>query len=95
MIDRNDVIMELETCMASSCRGFKPGVYCPFNDDVWSSIRDALELLKAQEPVKAKEAIWPHRGVFGKCGVCNSPLPVIEGIKSKFCCMCGRAVKWE
>ena len=57
MIDRNDVIMELETCLASSCRGHKPGVYCPFNDDVWNSIRDALELLKAQE----KATIEPKR----------------------------------
>ena len=50
MIDRNDVIMELETCMTSSCRGHKPSVYCPFNDDVWNSVHDAVELLKAQEP---------------------------------------------
>ena len=46
MTDRERIIKELDTCMSASCRGYKPGIYCPLSDEVWAIIRDALELLK-------------------------------------------------
>lgn len=55
---------------------------------------DALAMLKAQEPVKPlDENYWKH--TMGRCGHCKAPLPAIEGLRSKFCWMCGKAVKWD
>lgn len=54
----------------------------------------AIEALKAQEPVPPElDNLWKH--TYGRCGVCRAPLPSIEGLASKFCWMCGRAVKWN
>ena len=50
MIDRKKVIKVLEDCLNSSCCGRKP---CPFSTAVWYGIKDALVLLREQEPVKA------------------------------------------
>ena len=96
-VDREDVILELETCLTSSCRGFKPGVYCPFNDDVWNSVRDAVAMLKAQEPVEPVVDIdtW-------KCGNCGHTLEhqqllgdnVLFHEQYNYCPDCGGKVKW-
>lgn len=32
---------------------------------------------------------------MGRCGHCKAPLPALDGLRSKFCWMCGRQVKWE
>ena len=57
-------------------------------------IDDIVSLLKAQKPVKPiDETCWDN--TMGRCGHCKAPLPKLEGLKSKFCWMCGRAVKWE
>lgn len=55
---------------------------------------DVIALLEAQEPVKPiDENYWKH--TMGRCGHCKAPLPAIEGLRSKFCWMCGRPVKWD
>jgi predicted amidophosphoribosyltransferase len=55
---------------------------------------DALNMLKEQEPMRPiYENYWKH--TMGRCGHCKAPLPAIEGMQSKFCWMCGRAVKWD
>lgn len=57
-------------------------------------IDDALTLLREQEAVKPISAhVWAH--TFGRCGNCEAPLPALEGLRSKFCWMCGKAVKWD
>ena len=62
--------------------------------DMRDSVVDALELMKKQKPVKPIiECYWEH--TYGRCGVCKAPLPAIEGLKSKFCWMCGQAIKWD
>jgi len=72
---------------------------CPYftdvEDDCVTQIQfDALQLLKEQEPVKPiDETYWNH--TYGRCGHCRAPLPALEGLKSKFCWMCGKAVKWN
>ena len=48
-MDREKIIKDLEECMTASCRGYKPGLYCPYNDEEWDIMRDALTLLKEQE----------------------------------------------
>ena len=57
---------------------------------------DALELLKAQEPVKPtryQEGRWFKTW---RCGACRGTLVFRNGKdKPKYCTDCGRAVKWE
>lgn len=59
--------------------------------------RDALSLLKAQEPVepKQKEFLigYHNKGKYVKscCGVCGNAIE----INYKYCPECGRKVKWD
>lgn len=63
------------------------------NVPIWM-LRGALVLLREQEAVKPISAhVWAH--TFGRCGNCEAPLPALEGLRSKFCWMCGKAVKWD
>ena len=48
-IDREKVIKDLEECLSASCRGYRPRLSCPYNDEEWNIMRDALALLKEQE----------------------------------------------
>ena len=80
-----NVILELETCLTSSCRG-KSG-YCQFSDDVLNAIRDAVEHLKTQVPVKPYEMHGEY-----ECGFCRNEVRPDE---HTFCPCCGRKVNWE
>ena len=62
-------------------------------------MRDALALLKAQEPVEPTE---PDEDNMRYCGACGSPVgyevleaPGIEYVQYNYCPECGRAVKWD
>lgn len=104
---RDKTIKGLEECLSASCKGFKPGVYCPLPDEAWNYIRDALALLKEYERaikfqsdrldalLKAQELVEPTlRGGIGGywyCGACN--YQISRG--DKFCRYCGHEVKWE
>ena len=58
-------------------------------------MRDALALLKAQEPVEPTigRAVEydGHDSWWDQCGKCGAPIDPGD----KYCRMCGRAVKWE
>ena len=56
MLDREKVIKDIEECLSASCRGYRPRLSCPYNDDEWDIMRDALALLKEQEAVEPYEA---------------------------------------
>lgn len=79
MPDREKVIKGLEECLSASCRGFKPGAYCPVTDETWNYIRDALALLKAQEPITGETSdgyhtfneLYHHRAVLFSVIVAN------------------------
>lgn len=56
--------------------------------------------------LKEQKAVVPFYGdesfldyfsnhTFGRCGHCKAPLPAIDGLRSKFCWMCGRQLKWD
>lgn len=63
-------------------------------DSWYRAAEDALDLLREQEAVKPISAhVWAH--TFGRCGNCEAPLPALEGLRSKFCWMCGKPVKWD
>lgn len=98
MPDREKVIKDLDECLRASCRGFRPRLSCPYNDDEWDIMRDALDLLKEQEAVKPYqfEDIW-------KCGNCGDGVVAyeelgvsgIEEVKFDYCPTCGRRVLWK
>lgn len=58
-----------------------------------SLLRDALELIKVQEPVNVRGMVLGIDGWGGYCPTCNSFL--LERQNKHFCGNCGQAVKWE
>lgn len=104
MTDREKVIKGLECCMVGD--GNDPDCeICPYatvGDDTCQTMdelfSDALELLKAQEPVEPQHLHDKSRLPL-KCGNCGAFIIIIGGFcgdyKAKFCCECGRPVKWE
>ena len=54
------------------------------------TIREALVLLKGQEPVQVIQREAMHM-LFWCCGSCG--VAITDG--DKFCRMCGKAVKWD
>ena len=95
MMDREKVIKGLECCTTAI------GCYeCPYavggkatNACNLLIDRDALALLKAQEPVEPKHEddrpISPLR-----CGNCGAFILVTNNYKAKYCFECGREVRW-
>lgn len=87
MTDREKVISNLEQCLDDSVAAVVPA----------DTVRDALALLKAQEPMKPVVDIdtW-------KCGNCGHVLEhqqllgdnVLFHEQYNYCPECGRAVKW-
>ena len=92
MADREKVIKGLECCSQLDNDDICPAE-CPYAQDVCCGtvqlMADALELLKAQEPVKPK---W-EKG-YAYCGQCGYKLHwIVE--RNNFCPNCGKAVKWD
>lgn len=55
-----DSLTKIRECLYSSCRGFRPGLYCPIPDDVWDAIRDLvnpeLRLMSLDDVKRSKGA---------------------------------------
>ncbi len=97
MADREKVIYSIERCIChvpDACRdcGYDNHEY---NECVEKLLRDALELLKEQEPVEPK---------CENCGECGYTLHRInydgpdKGLRHewfRFCPSCGKAAKWD
>lgn len=67
-------------------------------NDVWSCrlslMRDARNLLKAQEPIAPKLIkMYPHD--IYECGNCGHRSVGSKDYKAKYCPECGRELKWE
>lgn len=92
MPDREKVMQWLKTC-ANGCEDGCPYEYknlvyrVECKADLMS---DALELLKAQEPVKPVDK-WDH-GFYYACGSCGKPLGIIL---PSYCQYCGRKVELD
>lgn len=56
-------------------------------------VRDALALLREQEPVEPKREDAGHR-IIMLCGACGVPIPTPGGWRYKYCPTCGRRIKW-
>jgi hypothetical protein len=101
MDDREKVIKGLEACSIGSYCGND----CPYGDEEGNCIctlaHDALELLKAQEPVKPYMDFDGHD--VWRCGNCGAAIFHLDHTQAdedaqnyaKFCRHCGKAVKWE
>lgn len=98
MTDKEKVIKGLEICYypPSMCED------CPYCEKEGCNnllCQDALELLKAQEPVLLKNPHKPYAHVINanspwisRCPKCGKK---VEGRQTKFCKYCGQAVRWE
>ena len=92
------VIKGLECCMNSDMSMCLDK--CPYHTDGCSGgvkmMRDALSLLKAQEPKKLRCIRRLTKVMKGICPVCEREIEsVIHGRSIKFCKYCGQAVKWD
>lgn len=87
MADREKVIADLEFSYNTTLSGYAMQNYGRgIHGVTGETLRDALVLLKAQEPV---EPSWRLGIPF--CGKCGRQF----GRGFKYCPDCGRAVKWE
>lgn len=106
MTDREKVINGLEWCMNErhDCYREKGCPYENVGDDVgckYALHRDAIALLKAQEPIAPSPAIDNYGDWL--CGKCYNSVvgteELDEGgfvpIRFNYCPNCGQAVKWE
>lgn len=95
MADREKVIKGLECC-TGYC---DEDTGCPYYGDGESFEceeqlrKDALALLKAQEPVKPTIDIRHGKSMW-RCGSCATALQPNQ-MHAKFCFNCGKAVKWD
>ena len=94
MADREKVVKGLEYCTGNHlCSGC--GYYDPDNVRCQKDLmRDALELLKEQEPVTPKEVSMYPQNQYA-CGSCGHVSIGTKDYHAKFCPACGRKVKWE
>lgn len=88
--DREKVVNGLEHAVEV----FDGRIFGPMYDMWMDATKDALALLKAQEPVEATVCNNDISGAgswWYQCGKCKMPIDP----KDRFCRHCGQAVKWE
>lgn len=89
MADREKVVRAVETCFDSwidKHRNMGLDLH-----GVERLKRDALEMLKEQEPLEPKREV-NNNGQILSCGNCGAWF-IVQ--KQKYCHECGRAVKWD
>ena len=99
MIDREKVIKGLECCADGDCKGQE----CPYHHNLpedWNKFdcntelaRDALELLKEQEPKQVVMTTNSYGTKFYHCPRCNHDIYAYP--RQMYCSQCGQAVKWD
>ena len=102
MTKSENVIKGLEICSAGewNSTGGRDHTRCPYYPAGYTGctckllMRDALALLKAQEPVEPTiggDADGPCGNWWYQCGKCKEAIDYHD----RYCRNCGRAVKWE
>lgn len=89
MTDREKVIRGLECCAVVNCGHECP--YAPIGGCRVKVLRDAIALLREQEPVKPQKmlgGVWSYE----RCGACGG---VLYERGFAYCPWCGKAVKWN
>ena len=90
MNDREKIIKAIEICYTEGHNCTE----CPlFDEDECNDMlmRNAMELLKEQEPVEPYVKHDNDGSWYYVCGACHEAIDY----KDRFCRHCGRAVKWE
>ena len=84
------VVKDLEECTTASCCGFRT---CPYRDEEWDIMRDALKLLKKKQPVKPIQFEKKSKVTRDKyeCGACGSSEIYKEW---DYCPYCGSPIDW-
>lgn len=100
MPDREKVIKGLECCILRDPDDHARCSQCSYGGNCVNRLKmDALELLKAQEPVEPEKRELPF-GMYDavkyeyKCGMCGCGLMRNEKWRANYCPECGHAVKW-
>lgn len=93
---REKVIKGLECCVIHINCTADGG--CPYNSQanancLNAAIKDALALMKAQEPVEPTLDIRYGKSMW-RCGSCSTALQPNQ-MNAKFCFNCGRMVMWH
>ena len=89
MADLRKVINGLEACVEGECAECDYREKCSDAEDFVALARDALELLKAQTPIKPVRDSWLN----WRCGNCRREIDKYEG--DVYCPGCGRKVDWN
>ena len=86
MADRKKVLTQLaEIGIGLDMAGYHDDAQC---------VRDALAMLREQEPVEPKKAdAWPR--MITICGACGSQIPTPGGWRYNYCPTCGKEIKWN
>ena len=96
MADREMVIKGIECLTADE---ITCNTDCPYFSGVGCVnviLRDALELLKEQEPKTAITNPEKYGDYLKHCPSCETVLPISSQYgRTKFCHLCGQAVKWN
>ena len=101
MADREKVVKGLECCSKGDCADCDNCTYHGIQTDVpceSTLMRDALALLKTQEPVKPYAEYSEHTGTkWLTCGACNQPMIKMtpDAVYPNYCPECGRKVMLE
>lgn len=101
-IDMEKVIKALEHCSEDGCEGCPYEPDCLMADGFSELAKDALELLKEQEPIKPTVSVdtW----ICSKCGHTLESQELIDDKENpqvlvheqyEYCPCCGRKVKWD
>lgn len=104
MTEREKVIKGLECCEKKVCIFRDTEKDCPywelcgeyddaFKDCTTALAKDAIALLKAQEPRNVSDVFVAHEGKLGNCPACGAEL--MDYYNETHCGRCGQAVKWE
>jgi hypothetical protein len=99
---REKVIKGLEICSAGewNSTGGRDHTDCPYYPAGYTGctckllMRDALAMLKAQEPVEPKKLMEKNKNGYRwrfYCGKCGDEIDRLD----KYCRHCGRPVKWD
>ena len=100
MADLGKVIFSIERCIChvpDACRDCAYDAGQPYNECVELLLRDALELLKAQEPVRPiiKQEMDDFCSGIDNIAYCGNCGAQIGRFKRNYCSICGKAVKWD
>ena len=93
---REKVIYSIERCIChvpDACRDCPYDAGHPYNECIEMLLKDAMELLKEQEPKQVVMTTNSYGTKFYHCPRCNHDIYAYP--RQMYCSQCGQAVKWD